>query len=372
MTLDWAPVYDVVPRELFLPEVLWPSVEGRRLVVSKTDDPEEWYRWAYTDVPLITQWDDGGPLRAGADRGDLATSSSSMPSVVFSMLADLSVFESAKVLEIGTGTGWCAALLSARLGEDNVVSVEIDEEVAETARKALAAAGWHPKVLLGEGLQGMPERAPYDRVLVTAGVREVPCTWVRQTRPGGVIVLPWGPDFTDQNAVVRLVVADDGSASGRFTGPVRFMHVRSQRVSWAFSDYLPDGDWPADTRESTTTLTETDVVTDDPFAAVDFVLGLLVPGCSHTVGRSPSGKQTMWLFGLRDRSWAATFFDEENPSASRVYQGGPRSLWDEVEAAYWWWVEQGRPGHEEFGLTVTVDGRQEVWLGNPGDTVPTH
>ncbi|MEU1737625.1 hypothetical protein [Streptosporangium sp. NPDC020145] len=44
--------------------------------------------------------------------------------------------------------------------------------------------------------------------------------------------------------------------------------------------------------------------------------------------------------------------------------------WNEVEAAYRWWVERGRPGHEEFGLTVTVDGRQEVWLGDPGDAVP--
>ncbi|MEV8633086.1 methyltransferase domain-containing protein [Streptosporangium sp. NPDC051023] len=369
MTPDWAPAYDAVPRELFLPEVMWPSVEGQRVVASKADDPEEWQRWAYTDMPLITQWDDGRPRRVGADHGELATSSSSMPSVVFSMLADLSLVDGAKVLEIGTGTGWCAALLSARLGEDNVVSIEIDEAVAKAARKALATAGWHPKVFVGEGLLGMPEWAPYDGVLVTAGVREVPYAWIRQTRPGGVIVMPWGPDLTDQNAIVRLVVAGDGSASGHFTGPARFMHVRSQRVRWDFSDYLPDGHWPADTRESSTALTEADVVAEGSYAAVDFVLGLLVPGCSYTVGRSPSGKQTMWLFGLSDRSWAATFFDENDPADSRVYQGGPRSLWDEVEAAHRWWVEQGRPGHEEFGLTVTADGRRQVWLGEPSALV---
>lgn len=368
MTPDWAPAYDAVPRELFLPEVMWPSVEGRRIVVSRADDPAEWLRWADADVPITTQWDDG--RHDGPERGELATSSSSMPGVVFDMLRELSVFDGARVLEVGTGTGWCAALLSARLGEDNVASIEIDEAVAKTARTALAAAGWHPRLVVGDGLLGWPERAPYDRILVTAGVREVPRSWIEQTRPGGVLVMPWGPAFTDQNALVRLVVDGDGAAGGRFVGPTRFMHVRSQRGEWPrHRDYLPNGR-PADTRESTTSLTAADVLSDDSYAAVDFVLGLLMPECVYTHGRSPRGTMTVWLYGLGDLSWAAVYFNEDDPSASRVSQGGPRSLWDEAEAAHRWWSERGRPGHEEFGLTVTADGRQRVWLGDPSALIP--
>ncbi|MEV7010760.1 methyltransferase domain-containing protein [Streptosporangium sp. NPDC051022] len=369
LTSDWVSAFEVVPRELFLPDVMWPSTDQGHITVSRAGDFAEWQRWASSDVAIVTQWDDG--RHTGTAPGELATSSSSMPSAVFSMFADLSVVNGARVLEIGTGTGWCAALLSARLGERNVVSVEVDETVAETARKALAAAGWHPEVVTGDGLLGWPQRAPYDRILVTVGVHEVPRAWIEQTRPGGVLVMPWGTRYSGQNAIVRLVVADGGTASGHFTGATRFMHVRSQRLQWPeYDDYLPGEGWPADTRHSTTALPAAQIVDESDYAASDFAISLLVPDCTRTFMRSPQGVQTMWLFGLGDRSWAAVYFDEDDPAHSQVYQGGPRSLWDEVEAAHRWWSEQGRPGHEEFGLTVTADGHQQVWLGEPSTLVP--
>ncbi|GHH73008.1 protein-L-isoaspartate O-methyltransferase [Streptosporangium violaceochromogenes] len=373
MTSDWTGAYDAVPRELFLPEVMWPSVDGRHITVSKADDPQEWHHWAARDVPITTQWDDGH--HTGTAPGRRPTSSSSMPSAVFDMFADLSVADGMKALEIGTGTGWCAALLSARLGERNVVSIEIDETVADQARKALHGAGRHPEVVTGDGLLGRPERAPYDRILVTAAVRDIPRAWIDQARPGAVIVLPWGTRYTSQDAIVRLVVAGDGTASGRFTGPARFMRLRPQRLKMpTHTDYIPSGDWPADTRESTTALTSSQILPNEAgisYSPVDFVIGLLVPDCVHVAGRAPDGTPGIWLYGLTDRSWAAVFFYADNTHwPSPVHQGGPRGLWDEVEAAHRWWVEHGRPGHEEFGLTVTADGHQQVWLGEPLPLVP--
>ncbi|MFC3986072.1 methyltransferase domain-containing protein [Streptosporangium jomthongense] len=369
LTPDWGAAFEVVPRHLFLPEVMWPSTEEGHTAVSRIHDPDGWWHWANADVPIVTQWDDGTHL--GLRHGVLATSSSSMPTAVFSMFAELLVFEGAKVLEIGTGTGWCAALLSARLGERNVVSVEIDEEVADTARRSLAAAGWHPEIVVGDGLLGSPEHAPYDRVLVTAGVREVPHAWIEQTRPGGVLVMPWGTHYTGQNPLVRLVVNDDGSAGGRFSSAARFMHLRSQRDRRVTrADYVPGDEWPGDTRRSFTDLPVDEVMDDSGYAVFDFVAGLLVPGCVHAHGRTRSGNRTMWLYGLDGPSWAAVFFDEEYSLESRVFQGGPRDLWDEVEAAHRWWTEQGRPRHEEFGLTVTADGRQEVWFREPAVLLP--
>ncbi|MEV7011995.1 methyltransferase domain-containing protein [Streptosporangium sp. NPDC051022] len=369
MAPDWVQAYDAVPRALFLPEVMWPAVDGRHPAVVKGDDPQEWERWAARDVSIVTQWDDG--RHAGTEPGDRPSSSSSMPGAVFAMFADLSVVDGARVLEVGTGTGWCAALLSARLGEANVVSVEVDAAVADAARKALAAAGWHPEVVTGDGLLGWPERAPYDRVLVTAGVRQVPQAWIDQMRPGGVLVMPWGTRYSGQDAIVRLVVDGDGSASGRFTGLVRFMQLRSQRPAWSAKDYLSGGGWPADTRESETAVAASSILPGDLYSPVPFVMGLLVPDCAHSYGRDKDGTPVLWLYGLADRSWAAVYFYGDTTRwASQVYQGGPRSLWDEVEAAHRWWSEQGRPGHEEFGLTVTADGRQQVWLGEPSALVP--
>ncbi|MBB4914502.1 methyltransferase domain-containing protein [Streptosporangium saharense] len=366
---DWVRAYEAVPRALFLPEVMWPAVDGEHPVVVKGDDPQEWERWAARNISIVTQWDDG--RHSGPEPGDQPSSSSSMPSAVFSMFADLSVFDGARVLEIGTGTGWCAALLSARLGEANVVSVEVDETVAENARKALSAAGWHPEVITGDGLLGWPERAPYDRILVTAGVRQVPRAWIEQTSPGGVLVMPWGTRYSGQDAIARLVVNADGSASGRFTGPARFMQIRSQRPTWDPGDYIPGNDWPAGTRESETETKAASILSDDLYSPVPFVVGLLVPDCAHSYGRDENETPVMWLYGLADRSWAAVYFYGDTTRwASQVYQGGPRNLWDEVEAAHRWWTERGRPGHEEFGLTVTADGRQEIWLGEPGASVP--
>ncbi|MFF4985641.1 methyltransferase domain-containing protein [Streptosporangium saharense] len=358
---EWVKAFDAAPREAFLPEVMWPFDNGRDLVVSREREPEQWRRWADTDVAITTQWDDG--RHTGTAPGEERTSSGSMPSLVFDMFADLSVEDGMRVLEVGTGTGWCAALLSARLGEDNVVSVELDEAVADRARQALHAAGWHPEIVVGDGLLGWPGRAPYDRVLVTAAVREVPRAWIEQTRPGGVIVMPWGTHHSHQDAIVRLVVGEDGTASGRFTRLAQFMHIRSHRLEVRLADYIPGNAWPDDTRASVTGLTASKIV-DDP--TVTFVLSLLLPGCVRVPGHNDDGTRAMWLYGLGDRSWAAVYFDED----AQVYQGGPRDLWGEVEAAHRWWTERGRPGHTEFGLTVTPDGHQKAWLGDPSEPVP--
>ncbi|MBB4912988.1 methyltransferase domain-containing protein [Streptosporangium saharense] len=358
---EWMKAFEAAPRELFLPEVMWPFDNGRDLVVSRPREPERWRRWADTDVPITTQWNDG--RHTGTAPGEERTSSSSAPSLVFTMFADLSVDEGMRVLEVGTGTGWCAALLSARLGESNVVSVEVDEAVAVRAREALSAAGWHPEVVVGDGLLGWPRRAPYDRVLVTAAVREVPRAWIEQTRPGGVIVVPWGTRHSYQDAIARLVVGEDGTASGHFTRLARFMQIRSHRLEVRSADYIPGNAWPDDTRASATGLTASKIVGDP---TTTFVLSLLLPDCVRVPGRNADGTRGMWLYGLGDRSWAAVFFGED----SRVFQGGPRNLWDEVEAAHRWWSEQGQPGYEKFGLTITGDARQETWLGDPSTPVP--
>lgn len=372
---DWADACRDVPRSHFLPDVMWPHdmTTGRSITVDKRRDPRTWQRYADSDDPIVTQWDDGA--HDGHEPGRSFSSSSSMPSLVFAMLADLDVRPGQRVLEIGTGTGWNAALLAHRLGAGNVVTVEVDGAVASGARESLDRFGIPVEVVHGDGFLGYADRAPYDRVIATCGLRRIPFTWVEQSSPGGVILVPWGTYYGPGEATARLVVAADGrSASGPFSRPVAFMRMRAQRFVWPPHDaYVPAGAMDAaDT--SFTTMTEAELRGAGSFDVTGFALGLRVPAVAHTVDRERDGKRAVWFYGRSDessaKSWAVVVFDNGR-AESKVYQSGPRRLWEEVEAAHRWWVERGRPGFERFGLTVDADG-ERAWLDSPDNlVVPT-
>ncbi|MFJ8312711.1 MULTISPECIES: methyltransferase domain-containing protein [unclassified Streptomyces] len=366
LSSDWAPAFAAVPRAAFLPDLIWPfdMETGRSVPVARSEDPERWYRYADADVPIVTQWDDGA--HSGTRPGHVSTSSASMPSVVFSMLRDLGVRPGERALEIGTGTGWNAALLAHRLGAAHVVSVEVDAAVATAAHKALERVGAGVHVVCGDGFRGCAEAAPYDRIIATCGLRSIPFAWVEQCRPGGVIVAPWGTHYTHGDAVARLVVSDDGrSASGRFTGPVEFMKLRAQRRPLvSHSEYVPYG--VAEGDESSTAIAEGEFM-GGRFDPREFALGLCVPDCVLTVDEKREGARPVWFYGLSDRSWACVQFREGG--TARVWQSGPRRLWDEVQAALAWWNGQGRPGFDRFGLTVNSAGEQ-AWLDTPDHLVP--
>nr|WP_202449799.1 protein-L-isoaspartate(D-aspartate) O-methyltransferase [Streptomyces sp. SID4917] len=365
MTPEWLPTFEAVPRELFVPDRIWPGIADgteQTALVDRAQDPDAWFKAVYSDIPLTTQWDDG--RHSGDGLGATPTSSSSMPRMVFSMLADLDVQEGHRVLEIGTGTGWNAGLLSQRLGGGNVVSVEYDETVAKEAGENLRAARLAPLVIVGDGRLGYVGGAPYDRVIATCSVGKVPRIWIEQTRPGGIIVSPWGTDYGGEY-IARLTVADDGMANGPFTRSSAFMRLRQQRTERPpFDAYLKGQQWPADGTRSTTTLCPADI----GGWLEQFVIGLQVPGAFWRAERYDDGSYTLWTYSTDTRSWASVDYE---PKASEyvVVQSGPRKLWDETEAAYQWWEGRGRPGFDRFGLTVDGDG-ERAWLDSPDCPVP--
>ena len=157
--------FRAVPRHVFLPEL----------------DPVS---QAYQDEAFVIKTDEGG----------LPVSSSSQPAIMAIMLEQLGVAAGQRVLEIGTGTGYNAALLSRLVGPDgSVVTVDIDPALADRARASLAAAGFPDvTVICGDGGFGAPEFAPYDRVIVTAGASDLAPGWLAQLGPDGRIVLPLG------------------------------------------------------------------------------------------------------------------------------------------------------------------------------------
>ncbi|MGW3133726.1 protein-L-isoaspartate(D-aspartate) O-methyltransferase [Streptomyces sp. NPDC001123] len=365
MLPDWQPSFAAVPRASFLPDVIWPfDMDARRPVeVDRRKDPETWHRYAYEDIPIVTQWDDG----AGTGPDGESTSSASMPSVVFRMLADLDVEPGHKVLEIGTGTGWNCGLLAHRLGPDHVTSIEIDAKVADAARDCLGARNLLGTVLTQDGALGDPAGAPYDRIIATAGLRRIPAAWLEQLRLDGMIVSPWGTDYSNGDAIARLCRSEHG-VEGRFTRAAEFMKLRAQRRHFdGHAVYVPAGGIASADR-STTKVTEADLLGENRFDARTFAIGLHVRNCYQVPAAGRGGDRPVWFYGLDDRSWACVMFREIGDTD--VWQSGPRRLWDEVESALHWWQDLGEPDYDRFGLTVTWDGEHLAWLDSPEASWP--
>ncbi|SEG93455.1 protein-L-isoaspartate(D-aspartate) O-methyltransferase [Thermomonospora echinospora] len=353
LAAEWRPVFEAVPRHRFVPDTVWTEETGRLVPVRRADEPERWLELCYRNDFVITQVDDGRPAGPGPV-GQEITSSASRPDVVALMLAALDAEPGMSVLEIGTGTGWNAALLAERLGAGRVTTVEIDPAVAEHARTALRRAGHDVTVVVGDGAQGYPPAAPYDRVIATAAVRRIPAAWARQTRPGGRVLVPWATDFHN-GALVAFQVSADHTMRGRIVGNVAFMMLREQRgrrASLARDVY--DVERAA---RSVTRLHPYDLLGEyDASLAV----GLCVPRCKPVVEQHGEGAYTLWLIDPWSRSWAC-LSNRPGTDAFPVRQLGPRRLWDEVADAHHWWAGLGKPVAGRWGLTVTP-AEQYVWL----------
>ncbi|MFH7336266.1 methyltransferase domain-containing protein [Streptomyces sp. KHY 26] len=199
----WREAFAEVPRHLFVPYYFVAGPRGYERRWGESPDPrarERWVRGAYADEPLATRLRDGELL-----------SSSSQPSLMARMLAALRVEDGDRVLEVGAGTGYNAALLAHRLGDDDLVTtVDLEPEITESARLHLAAAGCRPVVVTGDGARGVPERAPFDRIIATCALSTVPRAWLAQCRPGARILIPLA------TGLLALTVRDAEHAEGRF------------------------------------------------------------------------------------------------------------------------------------------------------------
>ncbi|MEU5399191.1 methyltransferase domain-containing protein [Streptomyces sp. NPDC005963] len=201
----WLLAFEEVPRHLFVPYYFVNRAGRYERLWGEDPDPvrrARWLRGAYYDGPLATRVRDGELI-----------SSSSQPSLMAGMLEALQVRYGDSVLEIGAGTGYNAALLCHRLGESKVTSIDMDEEITEAARAHLAAAGYRPTVVTGDGARGCPERAPFDRIIATCTLPSVPPGWLAQCSPDARILAPLS------TGLISLRVRDDAhgrSAEGHF------------------------------------------------------------------------------------------------------------------------------------------------------------
>jgi protein-L-isoaspartate(D-aspartate) O-methyltransferase len=193
-----AEAFRVLPRHIFLP-----GVEVTR---------------AYEDEAIVTKKMHGVPV-----------SSSSQPAMMAIMLEQLDLQPGQRVLEIGAGTGFNAALMAYLVGDPSLVTtMDIDEDLVGQARTNLAAAGIEGvNVICADGGPGYQPNAPYDRIILTVGAWDVSPAWVEQLREGGILLLPL--DFNGPQLSVAFEKRD-GVLRSRCARCCGFMRLRGEHA----------------------------------------------------------------------------------------------------------------------------------------------
>ncbi|MFH8584933.1 ATP-grasp peptide maturase system methyltransferase [Streptomyces celluloflavus] len=342
---------EAVPRERFLhPGVFLDEGGAWQPVTAVGTDPAEWLRIAYSYDTLTTQLD--GHLtadQASAPVRGVPTSSSTTPATVVGMIESLEVAAGHRVLEIGTGTGYSAALMCHYLGAGNVTTVEVDPEVAERADSALEAVGFSTWSVTGDGLLGHPPNAQYDRVIATCAVRRIPHTWVRQTKPGGIVLSTVG-SWPYGTGLAKVTVDENGNAEGRIIGRSSFMQARAQAVVPVAGDLSARTAYADSERETKVPPT----LLEEWMPA--FLAQLAAPGAHLVRAVRSDGTKLPYVFDPERESFAAFTADGDDWS---VRQGGPMALWDDIEQALHAWQEAGSPDITAVRLHIT--GRSHTY-----------
>ncbi|MGQ0779299.1 MAG: methyltransferase domain-containing protein [Pseudonocardiales bacterium] len=353
-TPQWREVFLRTWRHPYVP-TYYPELGAPCILSIDPQRRSEWLTSVYSNQTLITkvvQVPMSPTLRPGTY--PMYTSSSTLPSLLLTMLEALEVSEGHRVLEIGTGTGYNTALLCERLGSAHVTSVDIDPELVELAHERLGANGYTPTLAAIDGAGGYPQGAPYDRIIATCAVLSIPSAWLEQAAPGAVILADvHGPIG---GTLARLNVDGDGVATGRFLPSwAGFMWLRHtldfppSRLIWQ-----PEG-------EPVESVTEVDPALLSSDGMFGFVAQWHLPDA--TWGQlTDEGMPGIHLWAP-DGS-RASISSTPADGGFLVSQVGPRRLWDQVEQAYEFWQQTGRPNYDRFGITATAT-EQYVWYDHP-------
>lgn len=316
-----------VPRHLFLPGINLEEV--------------------YSDGSIITRKIGIEPL-----------SSSTAPSLMASMLEALHLEKGLRILEIGTGTGYNAALIAELIDdEQKVFSVDIDQETIQEARQNLVKAGYKGiTVECVDGSNGLPEYAPYDRIIVTASVRNIPRSLIEQLKEGGIIVLPIWINGTQITPALKK--QKDGNLIGLSTTIGGFMELRPKTYpEMPAEELLICSEYPELFEEKRLRLLINRPYEEKPLPSED----ILPPrGSNFFIFLALHERKSVELF-LEDEidrfgfgESAAGIVDLENESAclisrdDRLFVYGNSGAYERVVSLAKEWERLGRPGVERM------------------------
>lgn len=346
-----------VPRHVFVPTYHQQTPDGRWAERASVDDLAA----VYANTALIT-------TLADTPDGTAVLSSSTQPGLMTRMIESLHLADGTRILEVGTGTGYNAALLAHRLGENKVFSIDVEADLVDLARQRLAGLGYYPTLVVGDGAAGLPEHASFDAIIATCAVPAVPQAWIEQVRPGGVILTDLKPAH-GAGSLIRLTRTAEDRAEGRFDATyAAFMDLRhtpgNTRAGFRVErdhNQAEQRTTGLDPNTPWTSLLVWFLASFDIGAEIAY--GYTLPKGSVTPAYSNTTPTASWI-ATPDGSWAEITLAAENGEHT-VSEGGPRRLWQLVEQAHRTWTELGQPGWDHFGLTVTPEA-QIVWFEQPG------
>jgi protein-L-isoaspartate O-methyltransferase len=265
------------------------------------------------------------------DEAGQPISSSSQPAIMAIMLDQLDLAPGLRVLEIGAGTGYNAALLCSVVGASRVTTIDVDDELVTLATQRLRRLGHRPTAVAGDGALGYRANSPFDRILATCSTWPISTEWIEQLAVGGMVLCNVLNSL--DGGLVRIRKTGEGCATGRFLPcPAYFISMRGSRAEQPpVSEFVQAVTQPVgDVRD---TMVPPDIG-DDSFRLfsslyLQDVVWFGSPG-EASVEEAPS------LVGLSDGSWAR--IDLANGRA-RVTQYGERRLWDTFERTYHRWTD---------------------------------
>ncbi|MGH3517906.1 MAG: methyltransferase domain-containing protein [Haloechinothrix sp.] len=346
-----------IPRHVFVPAYHQQTPDGTWAEHSSVDDLAA----VYANTALIT-------ALAPTPGGTTVLSSSTQPGLMTRMIEALDLADEHRVLEIGTGTGYNAALLAHQLGDEQVFTVDVEPDLVDLARRRLAELGYHPTLVAGDGAAGLPEHAPFDAIIATCAVPAVPWAWINQTTVGGVILTDLKP-APGAGSLVRLTRTAEDRAEGRFDPTyAAFMDLRHTAGTGtpAFRVHRDHGHaehrtTSLDPNTPWTSLLVWFLASFDLGPEVAY--GYTVPERGAIPAYSQTAPTASWI-ATPDGSWAEITLATKN-GLHPVAEGGPRRLWSLIEHAHRTWTKLGQPGWDSFGLTVTPQ-TGTIWLDQPG------
>lgn len=269
------------------------------------------------------------------------TSSSTLPSLVVRMYRHARLYPGARILDVGTGSGYGCAVLAHRFGDDYVTSVDVDGYLTSIAAERLEAIGRHPRLKTLDATGPLPGQ--FDRIVSMVSVRPIPGSWLAALSLGGRLVTT----IANTMAIVTAEKVEDAVDKTIDGEPI--VAVGRVERDWAGFMVTRDGpDYPPGLDEMFKTVRDQEgeevsvgrypVIRVDGCGELDSVLEVMAPNIEHHYEAGGDGTHTAWMLHA-DGSWARAIAHRDE--APVVHQGGPRRLWDILDDIRHYWLTHG-------------------------------